>query len=81
MLEPAYPLTLSEVGAQFVGTGQWRLVNTTVDGADASSVLGFVERVTGGYEVMRLERPADATRVATLREARALLVGPREAHE
>lgn len=81
MLNPAYPERLADVRAQFVGKGQWRLVNTTVDGADASSVLGFVQRVGGAYEVLKLERPSDATRVASLKEARALLVGQREAHE
>jgi hypothetical protein len=78
MLEPAYPRTLSEVGAQFVGDGSWRLVNTAIDGADAASVLGFVQRVGGSYEVMRLDHPGDATRVHSLREARALLVRARE---
>ncbi len=74
MLKVAYPRTLSDVGAQYVGEGQWRLVNKKVDGTDPSGLLGFVERVGASYEVLRLERPADPERVGSLREARALLV-------
>ena len=40
-----------------------------------------MQRVGGSYEVLELERPAAARRVMSLREARALLVGPREGHE
>ncbi|WP_210479647.1 hypothetical protein [Naasia sp. SYSU D00948] len=74
MLKVAYPGRLSEVGAQYVAEGQWRLVNKTVDDGDASGLLGFVERVGPAYEVLLLERPADRHRVGSLREARALLV-------
>ncbi|WP_210507260.1 hypothetical protein [Naasia sp. SYSU D00057] len=81
MLKVAYPRELAEVGAQFVGEGQWRLVNKSVDRADPAGLLGFVQRIGGSYEVLELERPADARRVMSLREARALLVGPREGHE
>lgn len=78
MLEVAYPRTLSDVGAEFVGEGQWRLVNKKVDGSDPSGLLGFVERVGGSYEVLRLEDPTVPLRAGSLREARALLVGPAE---
>jgi hypothetical protein len=78
MLKVAYPERLADVGAQFLGRGQWRLVNTTVDRADAASVLGFVEQVGGCYEVFRIEQPGAPTRVSSLREARALLVGAGE---
>jgi hypothetical protein len=81
VLKVANPHDLSEVGAQFLGQGQWRLVNKTVDRADPSGVLGFVQRVGGAYEVLELAHPADAHRVTSLREARALLVTPREGHE
>jgi hypothetical protein len=74
MLKVAYPRTLSDVAAEFVGEGQWRLVNRKVDGADPSGLLGFVERVGASYEVLRLEEPTLPRRVGSLREARALLV-------
>ncbi len=76
MLKVAYPPKLSDVGAQFVGEGQWRLVNKKVDRADPAGLLGFVERVGAAYEVLRLEHPTVRERVGSLREARALLVGP-----
>jgi hypothetical protein len=79
VLKVAYPDDLSQVRAQSLGEGQWRLVNDTVDRTDPSGVLGFVQRVGASYEVLELARPADARRVTSLREARALLVGPREA--
>ena len=81
MLKVANPHDLSEVGAQYVGEGQWRLVNKTVDRGDASGVLGFVQRIGGAYEVLELAHPADVHRVTSLREARALLVSSREGHE
>ncbi|BDZ44913.1 hypothetical protein [Naasia aerilata] len=81
MLKPAYPENLSEVDAQLLDLGQWRLVNSTLDRADAASVLGFVQKVGSAYEVLELERPLSPTRVRSLREARALLVGPRRGHE
>lgn len=76
MLKMAYPRKLSDVGVQFVGEGQWRLVNKKVSRGDASGVLGFVERVEGSYEVIRLDQPTAPERVGSLREARALAVGP-----
>lgn len=81
MLKPAYPEKLSQVDAQLLEAGQWRLVNSTLDRADAASVLGFVQKIGTTYEVLDLERPTDPTRVRSLREARALLVGPRRGHE
>lgn len=81
MLNVAYPRKLSDVGAQFVGEGQWRLVNTKVDASDPAGVLGFVERVGQWYEVLRLDTPAVPERVGSLREARALLVGPAESEQ
>jgi hypothetical protein len=81
VLKVAYPHDLSEVGAQFVGEGQWRLVNKTVDRGDPAGLLGFVQRIGGAYEVLELAHPGDARRVRSLREARALLVAPREGHE
>jgi len=78
VLKVSYPHDLSEVGAQFVGEGQWRLVNKTIDRADPSGLLGFVQRVGGAYEVLELAHPGDAHLVPSLRAARALLVLPRE---
>jgi hypothetical protein len=74
VLKVAYPHDVSEVRAQFVGHGQWRLVNTTVDRGDPAGVLGFVQRVGGSYEVLELAHPGHSHRVKSLREARALLV-------
>ena len=81
MLKPAYPEKLSDVDAQLLDAGQWRLVNSKLDRADAASVLGFVQQVGSVFEVLELARPGGATRVQSLREARALLVGPRHGHE
>ena len=80
MLKVSDPHDVSEVGAQFLGHGQWRLVNKTVDRGDPSGVLGFVQRVGGAYEVLELAHPDEAHRVRSLREARALLVPRGEGH-
>ena len=68
------PHRLTDIQAQRVAKDQWRLVNVTVDGSDASGLLGFVELVDGQYELLEFSRPGISVRVSSLTEARRRLV-------
>jgi len=73
----AAPTRLTDVVLTALSPREWRVTNGRVDAADPSGLIGFIEQVEDGFEVLRLGSPLDRSHFPSLAAARtAFLAEP-----
>jgi hypothetical protein len=73
----ATPTCLTDVVLTALSPREWRVTNGRIDAVDPSGLIGFIEQIENGFEVLRLGSPLERSHFPSLAAARtAFLAEP-----